>query len=167
LALTTLFTTGVYGQTEGSFLRGLTDNRIDLLADIRDRRGVRGGHYPFANAGRLQELLAANGIGYVHWREVAPPADMRAIQGKADHQARQKKSDRERLDPAFIKAYEAFIATKREWLKATLANESLSGKRICLVCVERTPDACHRSLLAKEIQAITGCAVEHIINKCK
>src|SRR3954471_8439705 len=47
-------TIGVYGWTRERFLDALRDADVGLLIDVRQRRGVRGREYSWANAQRLQ-----------------------------------------------------------------------------------------------------------------
>ena len=51
-------TVGVYEFDSASFVRTLDEAAVTLIVDIRQRRGVRGPQYAWANAGRLQALLA-------------------------------------------------------------------------------------------------------------
>ncbi|WP_349829476.1 hypothetical protein [Brevibacterium litoralis] len=46
------------------------------MLDVRQRRGVRGTEYAWANSRRLQAALAANGIDYRHHRELAPTTEL-------------------------------------------------------------------------------------------
>ncbi|MGO4130156.1 hypothetical protein AB4028_07215 [Janibacter sp. RAF20_2_2] len=57
-----LRTIGVYGFDDVSFLDGLTRDGITMLLDVRQRRGVRGPEYAWANSQRLQSSLAAAGM---------------------------------------------------------------------------------------------------------
>ena len=55
-------TVGVYGWTLERWLAALRDAGVALVADVRQRRGVRGSEYAWANATRLQadrSLVAA------------------------------------------------------------------------------------------------------------
>jgi uncharacterized protein (DUF488 family) len=63
-------TIGVHGATLEAFLRALREADVRLVLDVRQRRGVRGAEYAWANAARLQEALAAAGIEYRHRREL-------------------------------------------------------------------------------------------------
>jgi uncharacterized protein (DUF488 family) len=54
----------VYGFTAEEFLRKLRDADVRLLLDIRQRRGVRGPEYAWANARRLQAALEEAGNAY-------------------------------------------------------------------------------------------------------
>lgn len=59
-----LRTIGVYGFDASSFLDSLNKGGVSMLLDVRQRRGVRGTQYAWANSQRLQASLAAAGIGY-------------------------------------------------------------------------------------------------------
>ncbi len=61
-----LATIGVSGFDRESFLGALGNAEVDLLLDVRQRRGVRGSEYAWANAKRLQAALAEAGIAYSH-----------------------------------------------------------------------------------------------------
>ena len=86
--MASIATIGVYGFDRDSFLAALADAGIDLLLDVRQRRGVRGSEYAWANARRLQAALAEAGIGYTHLKELAPTTELRELQYREDDQAR-------------------------------------------------------------------------------
>ena len=54
-------TIGVYGFDGESFLERLRRANVGLLLDVRQRRGVRGSQYAWANSRRLQTALAHAG----------------------------------------------------------------------------------------------------------
>ncbi len=57
-------TIGVYGLDGESFLERLRRANVGLLLDVRQRRGVRGSQYAWANSRRLQTALAHARIAY-------------------------------------------------------------------------------------------------------
>lgn len=75
-----LRTIGVYGFDAASFLERLRSGGVSMLLDVRQRRGVRGTEYAWANSQRLQASLAAAGITYRHHRELAPTTELRQLQ---------------------------------------------------------------------------------------
>lgn len=79
-----LATIGVYGFDGDSFLERLRQADVRLLFDVRQRRGVRGPDYAWANSLRLQAALAEAGIGYRHHRELAPTTELRHLQYAED-----------------------------------------------------------------------------------
>src|SRR5690348_14503168 len=100
-----LTTIGVYGFTAERFVTALEHSRVDVLLDVRERRGVRGAEYAWANSRRLQAMLAETGIAYRHLRELAPSADMRAAQHAADACTGKRQRTRTELADAFKSAY--------------------------------------------------------------
>ncbi|MBB4940042.1 uncharacterized protein (DUF488 family) [Streptosporangium album] len=67
-----MVTIGVYGFGGESFLQRLRHADVRLLLDVRQRRGVRGPEYAWANSRRLQAALAQARIAYEHHPELAP-----------------------------------------------------------------------------------------------
>ena len=57
---------------------------VGLLMDVRQRRGVRGSEYAWANSARLQAALAEAGIEYRHHKELAPTTELRRLQYRED-----------------------------------------------------------------------------------
>src|ERR1041384_3489733 len=53
-AMRRIATIGVYGFTTEAFIEKLADEDVALLLDLRQRRGVRGPDYAWANSARLQ-----------------------------------------------------------------------------------------------------------------
>ena len=77
-------TIGVYGWTSTALLDALRAADVSLVLDVRQRRGVRGSEYAWANAARLQDALAQAGIGYRHHKELAPTTELRQLQYAED-----------------------------------------------------------------------------------
>src|SRR5215475_5581242 len=101
----TIATVGVYEFDGASFIRTLDGASVTKVIDIRQRRGVRGPQYAWANARRLQALLADAHIGYEHRPELAPTTELRHLQYRADDQQGVGKRSRVRLSRAYIRAY--------------------------------------------------------------
>jgi len=156
-----IVTIGVYGFTEEGFFQALVDNQVDTFCDVRQRRGVRGAQYAFANSQRLQERLASLGIRYYYFQNLAPSQATRQQQRAADKKVGTTKRARTVLSPNFIKAYreECLEALDtRAFLKKIDSNTEV----LALFCVEREPTACHRSLLADELARELKTQVKHI-----
>jgi uncharacterized protein (DUF488 family) len=156
-----LFTIGAYGWDAERFFQALDQAQIDLFLDIRRRRGVRGREYAFANAGRLQERLAARGITYQHIIELAPDNATRELQARDDaakHIARRK---REALGERFIEDYET--RTLEPYDPGPLIEELKAYRHPVLFCVERIPEACHRHLVAERLARETGVLVTDLV----
>ena len=155
-----LATIGVYGFTLDEFLRTLREADVRLLLDVRQRRGVRGPQYAWANAKRLQAALAGAGIGYRHHPELAPTTELRQLQYREDDRLGVGKRSRETLAPAYRERYLSEILERADM--ADLVAELPDQGAAALFCVERDPEACHRSLIADRIAAEYGVPVTHL-----
>lgn len=153
-------TIGVYGFTAESFLAELQHADVRLLLDIRQRRGVRGSQYAWANAKRLQDALAAAGIAYDHHPELAPTTELRQLQYREDERAGVGQRTRERLSPAFRERYTREILDRVDL--APIVEELATDGTTALLCVEREPEACHRSIVAERMAAEYGVKVVHL-----
>jgi uncharacterized protein (DUF488 family) len=153
-------TIGVYGLSGETFLAALRDAGVTLLLDVRQRRGVRGSEYAWANSKRLQAALAGAGIAYEHRPELAPTTELRRLQYREDERQGVGKRSRERLAPEYVERYEREILDRvdLEGLLADLPDEGATA----LLCVERDPEACHRSLIAERLASLPRVSVEHL-----
>ncbi len=156
----TLATVGVYGFTADAFLHALRDGDVRLLIDVRQRRGVRGSEYAWANAKRLTAALEEAGIEYRHHLELAPTTDLRQLQYREDDRLGMGKRNRELLAPEYRERYVHEILDRAD-LDAVVDEMPPEGAS-ALFCVERDPEACHRSLVAERIAERYGLPVVHI-----
>jgi uncharacterized protein (DUF488 family) len=154
-----LATIGVYGFDGPSFIRTLQGARISLLLDVRQRRGVRGSEYAWANARRLEAALAEAGIAYSHLPELAPTTEMRQLQYREDEKRGEGKRSRTELAPEYVRQYTEQVL---EQVDLTPIVSWVGSKRAALLCVERDPEACHRSLIAERLGQEFGFEVEHL-----
>jgi uncharacterized protein (DUF488 family) len=151
---------GVYGFTLEGFLHTLRDADVRLVLDVRQRRGVRGPQYAWANSKRLQAALADAGIGYRHHPELAPTTELRRLQYLEDDRLGVGKRSREQLAPEYVQRYTREILDRAD-LEAVVAELPEAGAG-ALLCVERDPEACHRSLIAERISSEYGLPVTHL-----
>ena len=157
-----ILTIGAYGFDETQFFETLKDAGVDLLCDIRWRRGVRGSQYAFVNHKRLKARLESLGIAYIHRKDLAPTPEIRQRQKDADQQNRIAKRERASLSPGFIQAYQGEILASldpQEFIESLPAQ----AQTLALFCVEREPMACHRLLLAEKLREIINVTVEHLL----
>jgi uncharacterized protein (DUF488 family) len=150
----------VYGFTAEEFLRTLERAGVRVLLDVRQRRGVRGPEYAWANAKRLQAALDAAGIGYEHHHELAPTTELRQLQYAEDDRQGVGKRSRRELAPAYVEGYTREILDRADL--ADIAAALPADGAGALFCVERDPEACHRSLVADRLAAEHGVTVEHL-----
>ncbi len=155
-------TIGVYGFDEAGFYEALRKNGVTVFCDIRFRRGMRGAKYAFVNSAYLQNKLVEMGIRYIHRKDLAPDNAVRDQQKAADKLDKTAKRDRTQLGPAFIAAYETACLSHFD-ARAFVDSLEADGGKAVLFCVEREPDACHRSLLARRLETDLQIKVEHIL----
>ena len=153
-------TIGVYGFDGGSFLRRLRHADVRLLLDVRQRRGVRGPEYAWANSLRLQAALARAGISYEHHPELAPTTELRRLQYAEDDRRGVGKRSRRELAAEYARRYTAEILDSADLTR--IVSELPSGGTAALFCVERDPEACHRSLIARRLADRHHVTIEHL-----
>jgi uncharacterized protein (DUF488 family) len=142
-------TIGVYEFDAANFIQALDNAGVTKVIDIRQRRGVRGSRYAWANARRLQALLGNAKIGYEHHPELAPDTELRHLQYREDDRRGVGKRSRVRLAPDYIREYteEILDLVPLEPLLKRLPIHGIGA----LMCVEATAQACHRSLVARRL----------------
>jgi uncharacterized protein (DUF488 family) len=156
----TVVTIGVYGFDRAAFLAALARARVNVLLDVRQRRGVRGREYAWANSARLQAALSDAGIEYRHHKELAPTTELRRLQYAEDERLGVGKRSRVELAPEYRDRYTREILDRVDLgpIVASMPDDSA----MALMCVERDPEACHRSLIADRMAAEHGVTLRHM-----
>jgi len=155
-----LATIGVYCYTADTFIESLGAADVRLLVDVRQRRGVRGSRFSWANSQRLQALLAGAGIAYSHHRELAPTTELRQLQYREDDRMGVGKRSRDTLAAEYAGRYtrEILDHVDLDPLVAEFPDDGVPA----LFCVECEPAACHRSLIAARLEREYGFEVSHL-----
>lgn len=153
-------TIGVYGFTAQAFEAALLEADVGLLVDVRQRRGVRGSEFAWANSQRLQAMLADAGIGYRHARDLAPTTELRKLQYAEDDRRGVGKRSRVELTTEYVRRYRSEILPHADLdgLVGSMPEDRLTA----LLCVERDPEACHRLLIAERLAGERGASVIHL-----
>ena len=126
-----IFTIGYEATTMGEFLTALQQAGVKRVIDIR---AVPNSRRPGFSKNPLKHALAEVGIEYVHLKALGTPADGRS----AARAGRQE--DLERIYAGQLDLPEAMVQSEQ---MRELASETPSA----LLCYEREPAQCHRSLL--------------------
>jgi uncharacterized protein (DUF488 family) len=155
-----MVTIGVYGFDAGSFRQRLRHADVRLLLDVRQRRGVRGPEYAWANSLRLQAALAEARIAYEHHLELAPTTELRRLQYAEDARQGVGKRSRHELAAEYTRRYTAEILDGADL--TTIVSALPSTGTAALLCVERDPEACHRSLIAQRLAERHRVTIEHL-----
>jgi uncharacterized protein (DUF488 family) len=152
-------TIGIYGFDLEGFLGTLKAAEVGTVVDVRQRRGVRGPEYAWANSKRLQASLAKAGVGYIHLKQLAPTTELRQVQYREDDRLGEGKRSRTHLAPEYSRRYgEEILAVADLSPLLDLAEAELPA----LLCVERDPEACHRSLVAERLEREHGLKAIHL-----
>ena len=130
-----IFTIGYENATVGEFLAALKEAGVKRLIDIR---AVPNSRRPGFSKTPLRNALAEEGIEYVHLRALGTPADGRAAARAGRHE------ELERIYAGQLELPEA-MAQSAQMLE--LAKERPSA----LLCYERDPAVCHRTLLLSAV----------------
>jgi len=130
-----IFTIGYEGATQAEFLQALQEAGVQRVIDVR---AVPNSRRPGFSKTPLRNALANAGIGYVHLRALGTPAEGRAAARTGRH------DDLKRIYAGQLELPEA-IAESAQMLD--LAAEKPSA----LLCYERDPAGCHRTLLLRSV----------------
>jgi uncharacterized protein (DUF488 family) len=134
-----LITIGYEGRTPAEFVSALRQNGVTKVVDVRQlplsrKRGF--------SKTVLSGTLSEQGIEYVGMRELGTPAPVRRQYkqtGDFDLLASQYRVHLTGVDDSIERLYQMAVA-----------------ERVCLLCFERDPAMCHRSLLADIVAKRNG-----------
>lgn len=157
-----IYTIGVYNSTEQEFFEKLVASQIDTFCDIRQRRGVRGSKYAFANSLRLQKKLAELKIKYMYEPGLAPTSEIRSLQKEVDLKLGEHKKDRQHLGSVFVQEFNNRILSNFNFTRFNSALIAEGADKVVFFCVEELPGACHRSLVANKIKSEFMYDVKHL-----
>jgi uncharacterized protein (DUF488 family) len=130
-----IFTIGYEGATVAEFLAALQKAGVERVIDIR---AVPNSRRPGFSKTPLRNALAEAGIDYVHLRALGTPADGRAAARAG------RKDELKRIYAGQLELPEAIAETGK---MLDLSREKPSA----LLCYERDPAACHRTLLLEAV----------------
>lgn len=139
-----IFTIGYEGAALGDFLTTLEAAGVRQLLDVRELPNSRRKGF---SKNPLREALTRAGIDYVHERALGSPRELRV----------RLREDKELT--RFFSAYREYLATQHALLD-TIA-DSISGP-VALMCYERNPAECHRSVVATALARRTQSSVLHL-----
>lgn len=130
-----IFTIGYEGTTVGEFIAALKAAGVEQVLDVRALPLSR---RPGFSKTALSGALAEAGIDYVHLKALGTPSDGRAAARAGRH------SELERIYAGQLELPEAI---GQSGMMLALASERPSA----LLCMEREPAHCHRTLLLKAV----------------
>ena len=139
-----IFTIGYEGTTQDEFLAALQSAGVERVIDVR---AVPNSRRPGFSKTSLRAALAEAGIDYVHLRALGTPADGRAAARAGRH-----------LEMAEI--YSGQLELPEAIAQSAQMLALAEDKPSALLCYERDPDHCHRTLLIAA--AARGAEVTHL-----
>lgn len=142
-----LYTIGYEGRSLKEFVNQLKNSDIGILVDVRQIPISRKKGFSKAN---LSQFLRNYNIDYLHLRELGSPRPLRK---------------KVRLDgdyDSFFKEYSRYIKFQMGTVKEL--HRIVLDEICCLMCYERYPENCHRSIIAEEIKTFdgNGLIVKHL-----
>jgi len=130
-----IFTIGYEGTTQPELIAALKAAGVERLIDVR---AVPLSRKPGFSKNVLANGLAEAGIHYVHLKALGTPPDGREAARKGRH------AEMERIYAAQLDLPEAIVAVAQ-------MRELAAEKPSALLCFERDPAACHRSILLASV----------------
>jgi uncharacterized protein (DUF488 family) len=141
-----IYTVGYEGADIAHFLRTLKDCGIKRLIDIRDvpvsrKRGF--------SKTALANALEEQGIAYSHLKALGDPKAGREAMRRGDY-------------PGFLEIYNSHIATPEGQEALRTAVDLAEKSPSILLCYERSPAQCHRTVVAKEMAVLADFNVKNV-----
>jgi uncharacterized protein (DUF488 family) len=142
----TLSTIGYEGASLDDFIATLLAANISRLIDVRElpisrRKG-------FAKTS-LATALGAAGIEYVHLKGLGDPKPGREAARRKDY-------------TTFHRIFSTHMRTQTAKKDLKIAAEITKGGGVCLMCFERDPHTCHRTLVAAAVCDSMPVAIRHL-----
>jgi uncharacterized protein (DUF488 family) len=120
------------------------------VAVLVDVRAVASSRRPGFSKSALAASLEEAGIQYVHLRGLGTPADGRAAARSGRY------ADLRRIFLAQLKT----LAARDDLMNLTELVRS--GRRTCLLCLEASPEHCHRSMVASALGDLVPIKLDHL-----
>jgi uncharacterized protein (DUF488 family) len=142
----TLYTIGYEGASVDDFVGTLKVAGVEHILDIRELAQSR---RPGFSKNALKDALSRAGIGYTHSKSLGDP--------KAGREAA-RRGDFDKFQQIFSDHLESVEAQAALMEAAQLVQKSVTG----LLCYERNPKHCHRSIVATRLKDRCSLNVHHL-----
>jgi uncharacterized protein (DUF488 family) len=97
----------------------------------------------------LRDALEREGIGYTHIKQLGDPKDGREAARSGDFER-------------FRTIFSQHIARPETQEALRLASDEVRAAPTALLCFERNPQHCHRTIVAKELSRLCSLSVQHL-----
>ena len=139
-------TIGYEGGTVDAFIRALKRARVELVLDIRAAPISRKKGF---SKNQLAAHLSEAGIGYRHLRGLGTPKSGREAARAGDVES-------------FERIFLAHIDEPEALLDLGEAIALAKAQPVCLLCLERDPEHCHRLIVGNRMAGETGQRLRHL-----
>jgi uncharacterized protein (DUF488 family) len=141
-----LATIGYEAATQDEVVDKLKRAKVEVVIDVRAVAASR-------RAGFSKRVLAASleaaGVDYVHLRQLGTPKPGRDAAHKG------------RIDEMHA-IYEAHLRDPAAQLELAKAVEIVRERKAALLCYEADAARCHRTIVARRVRDVLGCAIEDL-----
>lgn len=127
-----LFTAGYQGRDISEFVDLLEDQDVEVLADVRESPNSR---KPGFSKHQLSDALRSRGIDYVHIQDLGNPDEIRYSDASTDE---------------ILEMYAEHMEERWDEVLPEVS-EMAAERRVCLMCYERSPEECHRTVVAEQM----------------
>lgn len=135
-----VFTTGYEKRDIFGFVENLQRHNIKTLIDVRELPISRKTGF---SKSKLTEYLHNSNIKYIHIRELGSPKALRTqLYEDSNYEV-------------FFKGYRKYLKSKIDIVE-DLYHELITNELCCIMCYERNPSQCHRTVVAEKIKDIDG-----------
>ena len=142
----TLFTIGYEGADSCDFWETLRECGVKTLLDVRD---VPISRKPGFSKKALGLDAETHGIRYIHLSGLGDPKEGRDAAKAGEHLR-------------FLKIFSAHLKTPEALMDLAKAIELSAGGTACLLCYERKPEQCHRTIVAAHMAEQRTFTIRHL-----
>jgi uncharacterized protein (DUF488 family) len=141
-----IFTIGYEGASVRDLIVTLERAGVQHVMDVRELPQSR---RPGFSKNVLAQALAEAGIGYSHVKQLGDPKEGREAARRGDFEE-------------FKAIFSAHLDLPETRAALTQAAGTVARQTTVLLCYERDPKTCHRSLVAKRLQDVCSLSVQHL-----
>jgi uncharacterized protein (DUF488 family) len=146
VALPKIYTIGYEGAAVEDLIATLKQAQVSRVLDVREQPYSQ---RPEFSSGAIEAALAGYGILYTHIRELGnPPAGREAA--RIGHAA------------AFREIFATHLASKGGQAGLARALALAAAEPVCLFCLEKAPNRCHRSMVTAKMHEASGQEIVHL-----
>lgn len=141
-----IFTIGYEKATVQDLIATLRMSGVQRVLDIRELPQSRRKGF---SKNVLREALEREGISYLHMKQLGDPKEGREAARSGDFER-------------FQTIFSQHIALPETQEALRLASDEVMSAPTALLCFERNPQHCHRTIVAKELSRLCSLSVRHL-----